>query len=188
MSHLRTQAPELVGSIRIELYGTMLGWREGEPRHLAELACEQGLGDLITEHPGRISYRRSVELLVQSDGALVLGVDDAGYMPSKLFSYALSGKPLLASLRQDGPAFVEFQRRSGLGHAIWFGEFDEMPLPDATATVSAFLREVVTRRTFDRRRLVEPFLAATMARKHVALFEECLPAATSDLSCKQSVA
>lgn len=178
LSNLRVQHPELVGRVRIELYGTMLGWREGDPRHLADLARERGVADLVIEHPGRVSYRRSLELLLESDGALILGVDDAGYMPSKLFTYALSGKPLLASLRQDGPSFAQFQNNPELGHALWFRQSEEIPVSEAVKIVSAFLHEVTERRTFDRRASLERFLAPAMARQHVKLFETCLHCAS----------
>src|SRR5262249_29387791 len=158
LSYLRTQHSKLVGGVRIELYGTMLGWKEGDPRDLLDLACKHDVADLVTEHPKLISYRRSLELLLESDGALILGVDDRGYMPSKFFSYALSGKPVLAALRQDGPAFAQFKSMPELGHALWFGESGEMPLSEAAEIVSAFLHEVTARRTFDRRTMLESFL------------------------------
>jgi hypothetical protein len=129
---------------------------------------------MIREEPGRVSYRRSLELLLQSDGALVFGVDDPGYMPSKLFSYALSGKPLLAVLHREGPAFVQFRRFPALGHALWFGADGDMPLEDAVCVVRAFLHEVVSRQSFDRACDFEPFLAPAMARRHCELFEACL--------------
>ncbi len=174
LSHLRSQYPNLVESIKIGLYGTMTGWREGDPQELAMLARDQGIAHLVEEHPSWISYGHSLKLLLESDGALILGVDDAGYMPSKLFSYALSGKPLLASLRADGPAFAQFQNVRGLGQVLWFNESDEMPLADAAIVVKQFLEEVVARRSFDRRTILEHFLAASMARRHVSVFESCL--------------
>jgi glycosyltransferase involved in cell wall biosynthesis len=174
LSQLRTRFSELCNGIRIELYGTMLGWKPGEPRDLADIAAKWGIDDLVREEPGRVSYRHSIELLLQSDGALIFGVEDPGYMPSKLFSYALSGKPLLATLHREGPAFAHFQRISDLGHALWIGQNEDMPLEDAMNVLEAFLREVVTRQVFDRRTKVMPYLAPAMARRHVELFEACL--------------
>ena len=174
LSHLRAQHPKLVEGVKIDLYGTMTGWREGDPQDLANIARDQGIADLVEEHPRWISYGRSLDLLLESDGALILGVDDAGYMPSKLFSYALTGKPLLASLRADGPAFAQFQNTAKLGHVLWFNESDEMPLADAANIVKTFLEEVVARQNFDRRAILEPFLADSMAHRHVSLFEACL--------------
>jgi hypothetical protein len=174
LSHLRTDSPELIEGVRIELYGTMLGWKPGDRQHLAEIARECGLADIVKENPSRVTYRRSLELLLESDGALILGVDDNGYMPSKLFNYALSRKPMLASLRRDGPAFAEFKNRPQLGHTIWFGQSDEIAESDAVEIARAFLKEVVAKQSFDRQTLLQPNLAAAMARDHVALFEACL--------------
>ena len=152
----------------------MTGWRVGDLRHLAELARKYGVSDLVSEHPKWVSYRRSLELLLESDGALILGVDDTGYMPSKLFSYALSGKPLLASLRRDSPAFAQFQSSPELGHALWFDKVVEMPTVDAMKILNDFIQEVVARKKFNRRAMLEPFLASTMALRHAQLFEACL--------------
>jgi hypothetical protein len=121
-----------------------------------------------------LSYRRSLELLLQSDGALIFGVEDAGYMPSKLFSYALSGRPLLATLHREGPAFSMFQSIPDLGHALWIGQNDDMPLEEAMNVLETFLHEVVARRIFDRGISITPYLAPAMARRHVELFEACL--------------
>jgi hypothetical protein len=164
----------LCEGIRVELFGTMLGWQPSEARHLADIATKWGIDDLVREEPGRLSYRRSLEVLLQSNGVLIFGVEDAGYMPSKLFNYALSGKPLLAIVHREGPAFSIFQNISGLGHALWIGEKDDMPLEEAMNVLETFLREVVARKIFDRGTSIAPYLATAMARRHVELFEACL--------------
>ena len=174
LSRSRQSSPHLCERIRIELFGTMSGWRPGDPRYLADIAAAHGIGALIREEPAWTSYRRSLELLLQSDGALILGVDEVGYMPSKLFSYSLSGKPLLAVLHREGPAFAQFQRGAGMGHALWIGQNCAMPLADATAELEVFLREVVARQAFDRESDLMPHLAPAMAQRHIELFETCL--------------
>jgi hypothetical protein len=174
LAGLRTRSGSLCDGIRVELFGTQLGWRPGEARALADIATKWGIGDLVREEPGRVSYRRSLELLLQSDGALIFGVEDAGYMPSKLFNYALSGKPLLATLHREGPAFSQFQSLSDLGHALWIRQNDDMPLEEAMSVLEIFLREVIARRVFDRGIGISPYLAPAMARRHANLFEACL--------------
>jgi len=174
LSRLRMRSGSLYEGIRIELFGTTLGWQPGEARGLADIAAKWGIDDLVREEPGRLSYRRSLERLLQSDGSLIFGVEDAGYMPSKLFSCALSGKPLLATLHRDGPAFSKFQSIQDLGHALWFGQNDDMPLKEAVNVLETFLREVVARKIFDRCKSLTPYLATAMARRHVELFEACL--------------
>jgi len=174
LSQLRMRSGNLCEGIRVELFGTMLGWRPGEARSLADIAAKWGIDDLVREEPSRLSYRRSLELLLESDGSLIFGVEDAGYMPSKLFSYALSGKPLLATLHRDGPAFSMFKSIPDLGHALWIGQNGDMSLEEATDVLETFLREVVARKIFDRATSIRPYLAPAMARHHVELFEACL--------------
>lgn len=171
---LRSQGNPFVDVVRIRLFGTTYNWKPGDPKPLNEVAQDTGVGDLVAESPERVSYRRSLELLLEGDGVLILGVDDAGYMPSKLFSYALSGKPLLAALHRDSPAFAQFQNTPGLGHVLWFDQSGEMQLSEAVQIVYAFLQEAAARRTFDRHAILEPFLAPAMARRHAELFEACL--------------
>lgn len=169
LAQLRVKG-ELPDGPRVELYGTLRGWREGSRKELAEVADQYGVADLVEERPGWVSYRKSIELLQGGDGALILGVDDAGYVPSKLFTYAYSGKPLLALLRKESPAFAEFQKNPSLGHVLWISETGSMAVEDAAATLSRFIDEVSRRRHFDRSRSVRPFLAQAMAARHADLF------------------
>ena len=163
---VRDETPHAMDGVGIELMGTHFGWREGDPRHLAAIAAEAGVGEWVREDPRRVTYRGSLEQLIGADGALILGVEDDGYMPSKLFSYAWSGKPLLAVLRRRSPAYSLFESMPGLGHALWFDQRGEMSLAEAATVVRTFLDEVKRRRTFDRRALLGSFTAAEMARRH----------------------
>jgi hypothetical protein len=171
LAYLRDNRKRPLNGIAIELYGTLRGWRKGGPKELAAVAGEHGVGDLVHESPAWISYRRSLELLRSGDGALLLGVDDAGYMPSKLFTYAYAGKPLLALLRRESPAFAEFQRNKRLGHVLWFSESETMPIEQAAAVLQEFLAEVERKEQFDRSDAVQPFLARSMAARHAELFD-----------------
>lgn len=174
LATLRAQGHPLVERVRIELFGTHYGWQAGDRKYLEDIAGEAGLSDLVKESPGRVSYRRSLELLLQSHGALILGVDDDGYMPSKLFSYALSGRPLLMALHLDSPAYALSRRIPGLGLVLWFDAQGEVPAADGACEAAAFLEEVFTFKNTDRLAAVKPFLAPAMTESHVKLFEACL--------------
>ena len=174
MGRLRELNGPLADRVRIELYGTTYNWKAGDPKVLEAVAERAGVGDLVRERPERVTYRQSLDLLLDCDGALILGVDDAGYMPSKLFAYALSGKPLLASLHRESPAFAQFGAMAELGHVLWFDADTEMPLTDAARVAERYLREAASRLEFQRRAQLEPFLAPRMARRHVELFDACV--------------
>jgi glycosyltransferase involved in cell wall biosynthesis len=173
LAELHRRQPHLLEHIRIELHGTSSAVAADMDAPLARIAGEFDVADLVGEYPARVTYRRSLELLLHGDGALVLGVDDAGYMPSKLATYAYSGKPLLACLHRDGPAFAMLREEPALGHVLWFAQTEEMPLADAVAVVAAYLEEVGNGRTFARQALLAPLTAAAMAARHAQLFEAC---------------
>lgn len=173
LAELRRRHSPLLENIRIELHGTSSAVAEDTDTPLARIAGEFCVADLVGEYPARVSYRRSLELLLHGDGALVLGVDDAGYMPSKLATYAYSGKPLLACLHRDGPALAMLRAAPAIGHVLWFSQTQEMPLVDAAAEVAAYLEEVRSGRTFARQAELAPYTAAAMAARHARLFEAC---------------
>jgi glycosyltransferase involved in cell wall biosynthesis len=174
LSHLRIHRADLFQRVRIELRGTASAVGGDTDRYLAGAARGYGLADIVSEAPIRVTYRRSLELLLQADGALILGVDDIGYMPSKLFPYAYSGKPILASLHRSCPGFGAFRETPELGHALWFDDKEEMPIAEAADIVGAFLAEVIGRRQFERRVCLDRYSAAVMGQRHAEVFEACL--------------
>lgn len=175
LSRLREKDRSLLHTVRIELFGTMLGWRDGDPTLLEEISRACGVGDMVAEDPRRVTYRRSVELLLGADGALVLGVDDPAYMPSKLFGYARSGKPLLAVLREGGAACQLIRETPGLGHVIGFDASGGVDPVAAARALRAFVEEATGRVRFERSPLLVDNLAPAMATRHAVLFDACLP-------------
>lgn len=173
LAYIRDHSPEALQKVAISLLGTHYGWAPGDPCHLADVAANHGVSQWVHEDPSRVTYKNSLARLTGADGALVLGVEDDGYMPSKLFSYAYSGKPLLAVFRRNSPAYAMFIKEPDLGHALWFDEVEDMPLTAAVEVVTTFLREVKQRRIFDRHALLQPYLSSEMASQHAVLFETC---------------
>jgi peptidoglycan/LPS O-acetylase OafA/YrhL len=173
----------LASRLRIELYGTLYGWTAGMGRPLHDIAIQHGLGAIVEEHPERVTYRRSIELLSSSNGALVLGVDDGGYMPSKLFSYALSGKPLLALLRHGSPAWRLLDGRPEIGRVLTFGAANDGDELERTAdTLAAHLHDMERGTIVDRRQALEPFLAPAMADRTAELFAASIENPTPTVS------
>ncbi|HSV36430.1 MAG TPA: glycosyltransferase [Ramlibacter sp.] len=173
LAQLKRQGDLGADPICFELYGTMLHWRAGDRKHLLEVAQEHDVADLVQEDPRRVSYRRSLELLTGADGALVLGVDEAGYIPSKLFTYALSGKPLLAAFREGSAGHAAMAARPALGHLLCFGG-NALPDAQAASVLQAYLGEVAQGRQIDRTAALQGDLSSAMARRHLALFEACV--------------
>ena len=174
LAELRRWRPNLLQNVRVELHGTASALAAQADPYLAGMAAQAGVNDLIVEHPARVTYRRSLELLLDADGALVLGVDDPGYIPSKLFTYSYSGKPLLACLHRDGSGLQVLRARPALGSALWFSEGEEMPPAEAVALLAGFIEDVAGGRTFSRQNDLAAYTASSMARRHAEVFEACL--------------
>jgi hypothetical protein len=167
---LKTDA-NMTKRIRIRLFGTYAFWKEGDARPMAETIARFGLEEVIEELPARVGYTKAMSLVQRADGLLVLGVDDAGYMPSKLFTYALTGKPLLACLRSDSPANAFFRQIPALGHLVVFGQTGEPASAESVEVARAFMREVAAATVHDRKAQIAEYLSEAMARRHAALFE-----------------
>jgi hypothetical protein len=103
-------------------------------------------------------------------------------MPSKLFLYALTGKPLLACLHTDSQVNDYFKRFPELGMLIHFSGPAEMAAAE-DARLLEFLRQVAARQTFAREKIRAEFSAAAMARRHAELFEKILKTNAEKLTC-----
>ncbi|MDB6171246.1 MAG: hypothetical protein JWL59_557 [Chthoniobacteraceae bacterium] len=170
---LRLHTPELASRVRIKLFGTQGQWQPGDPKVLEDIARKNGVEDLVEEHPSRIGYLKALELILMADGLLVLGVDDPAYMPSKLFTYALTGKPLLVSFHSRSQSNAYFKAMPNLGKLIQFEAQIDADIPNQEI-MSEFVAEMVEGVVTDRKELIAAHLSTAMARQHSALFNRCV--------------
>lgn len=175
-ARLRRSGDPLVERLRIRLFGTDGRWRDGRPRILREVAAEAGAGDLVEEQPTILPYRKALELAAGADGLLVLGVDDPAYMPSKLFLYANTGKPLLASMRHDSQVNGYFAKYGDLGRLMSFGAVAGSEQRNDEA-LRLFLHDMAEGKRFARTEARRDFSAMRMAEQHAELFERIVAAA-----------
>ena len=174
LKRLLEKEPEKLKGIKIRLYGTDGRWKLGQPKILQNLAEKMGMGGLVEEDPTILAYSRSLELMKEADGLLVLGVEDPAYMPSKLFSYSRSGKPLLASLVEGTQAKSYFQGTPEIGHLITFGKTERSRGEETE--IQEFLEEVMQAREFQRPKVREKYSDQAMSGQHADIFEKCIGA------------
>ncbi len=173
LARLNKQEAGLLSNLKIRLFGTYAHWQDGDPRELQGVAKREGVGDMVEERPKRIGYVDALRLALDADGLLVLGVDDTAYMPSKLFLYSMTGKPLLACMRRDSQVNAYFDKYPEIGTLIHFGDSIE-DLEREDELIREFLKEVAGRKTHARPALREEFSASAMAMHHAELFERCV--------------
>jgi len=175
ISGLVSQGHSAAGRLRIHLLGTMYGWRDADPKTLELIAAELGLEGLVIEDPRRVPYFKALHFATAAHGLLVLGVDDPGYFPSKLFTYGFTGKPLLAVLHEDSPALRHFEGPDSLGYCLRFGSDGASSFVDDQDPVARFLTAVERNDTSPRTSAqFEKYLAPAMARRHAEFFQSCL--------------
>ena len=104
LSAARRAARDRLDGLQLWFIGTDYAPAARARATIAPLALQYGLGDCVFEVPRRIpeaaarSFQRDAEALV------VLGSDDPGYMPSKLFGDLASGKPIVAAFAGESTA------------------------------------------------------------------------------------
>lgn len=178
----RARLPELVGRLRFHLHGTTPFWKPGDERYLQQVAHSEGVGELFDEQPGRVGYLDSLHMAQAAAGLLVLGVDDPGYVPSKLINYLLVGSPVLGVFHDQSPVRDVLRRDLPDTSVLWFdGNHDDRPLDQ-------FLEALAAGRRHDRAAALADQLDTAMAARHMALFEACLDRASSPLAPLDSVA
>jgi hypothetical protein len=117
---LRERKPELAARVRLHFVGT--SYAPGKAEKRAEpMAAEFGVADMVTEVTGRVAYLEALQMLLDATGLLIIGTNEAHYTASKIYPYALAGRPILAILH-EGSSAVEALKAMGGAHILTFGD------------------------------------------------------------------
>lgn len=128
-------------AIRFEAIGTSYYADRAPQPTLAPIAASEGLGDLVTEQPQRLSYRETLTALLAADALVVFGSDDPAYTASKIYPYLLARRPLLAVFQAQS-SVVSLLDDVGGAHCA---RFDTTGLKEGAATaMRQFFRDVDT--------------------------------------------
>ena len=111
---------ETFGRLRFEFYGTSYARAGHGVRTILPVAEREGVADQVYENPDRLAYFNSLRHLLDADALLIIGSDDAAYTASKVYPYALAGRPLLSIFHETSGA-AAFVRKTGAGTVVTFG-------------------------------------------------------------------
>ena len=112
-------APEQFRRLRLHFVGTSYAPEGNSIEGVASLARDAGIGEQVNEHPRRVSYLDSLQIMLDSDMLLLVGSDEAHYTASKVFPYLLSARPLLAVFHEES-SINQILRQAGADAAITF--------------------------------------------------------------------
>jgi len=101
IKHYGNEDEALLKTLRIHFIGTSYAAAGRGVKSIEPIALEEGLGEIVSEHPDRIPYSETLRCLLDADALVVPGSNDPAYTASKIYPYLLAGKPLLAVFHEN---------------------------------------------------------------------------------------
>ena len=136
---VRAEHPDLASRVRFVFVGTSnqpAGAVVDQPSHrIAPIAAEEGVADMVEEHPPRVPYLEALSLQANAHAILMLGSDEPHYTASKIYPGMMSGRPFLSIFHEASSAHRILSEAGG-GVALGFAsptELDAQPRAVAQA-------------------------------------------------------
>lgn len=117
---LRARDPDFAAKARLHFIGT--NYAPGSTvERVMPLAREFEVADLVNEFTERVAYLDALQILLDATALLVIGTDEPHYTASKIYPYALSGKPVFSILHEQSSA-VESLTNMGATNILTFSK------------------------------------------------------------------
>lgn len=140
------------------------------------LAVRHGVTALVQEQPARIGYLEALQLLLETDVALLLGSEDRAYSPSKVYPTLLSEKPTLALAPQDSVLEAKIRELGGASLITFDPEARESAIERLTAILRRLLRgeQDPAALPLNRERLEQDYTAAAISGRQLRIFNQII--------------
>ncbi len=172
----RNRRPDLFGRVRMHFAGTTYSAHaEGEYRVLP-VARDMGVGDLVTEHPPRLSYLDASQALLDSQALVVLGNEEPHYSASKIFPYIMAARPLLAIFHRKSNV-VDIMRETEAGRVVTFDNTHPAGnhIGEIADALQAMLTDIDGFHASTRWDAFERYTARAMTQRLAAVFDQVVP-------------
>lgn len=120
VNQLRREKPETFARIRLHFFGTTYDPAATDGL-VMPVANEEGVADVVDEHPRRIPYVDALNVLTSAHGILALGSTQHHYTASKIFPAILARRPLLA-VYHEVSTVCEIMRATRAGELVTYGD------------------------------------------------------------------
>jgi hypothetical protein len=159
--------PDYYKTIRLYFIGTSYAPTGQAELTIMPLAKQFGVGDYVTEIPGRISYYHSLATLNKADALLLPGSDDPNYTASKIYPYLLLKKPVLNIFNSHSPALKVLEEYQ----ASYTYSYDQTP--DLGNKIAAFFESLSYNGPVQYDQQAEgKYSAETLTAKQCVLFDQ----------------
>lgn len=170
------RAPQIFGRLRIHFVGTTYAPKADGAYQVLPLARGMGLEDIVDEHPGRVAYLDSLQILLDSHALVAIGSDAPHYTASKIFAYILARRPLLAVFH-EASSVVGILRETQAGEVVAFdsaGLLAGDPVEKIFRCLERVLSLTADYRPRTRWEAFEPYTTKAMAERLAAAFNKAL--------------
>lgn len=183
IQNARQRNPEPWQTVHLHFVGTSYAPDPLAVKTVDAIAHEYGIGDLVTEHTGRIPYFEAQQLLVESDAILMIGSDDPSYTASKLYPCILAKKPILAIFHEQS-SVVDILDRCQAGQVVTFAQ-ETAPLDRASEITTCLDGLLNLPRSYQPPTdwdAFRPYTAREMTRQLCAVFDQSIQQASERAS------
>lgn len=167
--------PELFSRLAFEFIGTSYAATGKGQLSVMPVAIAEGVAHLVTEVPDRLPYFSALRHLLDADGLVVVGSDDARYTASKVYPYVLVNRPLLALFHKASSA-ATFLKNTNAGSVVTFDQASVSS--ELVATTRQYLEEMLLapRVPEVNQDALAPFMAKAMTARLAGFMNEALAA------------
>ena len=179
----REKRPLLFSKLRLHFVGSNYGPKKGHSSEIMCLAEEVGITEIIDEHPTRVSYLDSLQIMLDSHALAIFGYEEPHYAASKIYPCVLARKPLLAILHEDSSP-VSILEELQASETVTFGPGNAVSkkiteIEAKLGKILAFPRDYEPQTNW---KAFEPHTTRAMTRRLVNVFEAVLAARSAGSS------
>jgi len=113
------RAPNIFEKVVLHFIGTTYSINGADPFRVTAVARDCGVADWTREHPQRVPYLDSLQIMLDAHALILLGSAEPHYTASKVFPYVLAQRPLLAVFHEDS-SVITILREVNAGEIVTF--------------------------------------------------------------------
>lgn len=162
------QQPALFQQVHLHFIGTSYAPKGKGTATISPIAATLDIASYVTEHTDRIGFYESIKNMQNADGLIIIGSNQAAYTASKLYPYILAKKPLLAVMHPQS-SVMHIVGECNAGHLMPIDATSESAYQALVAYLTDVLQHIAPATNWQA---FEPYTAAYMTKKQVALFNE----------------
>jgi hypothetical protein len=158
--------------VELFFFGTSYADPKRAEATTTSLAGEYGIAAQVHERPARIGYLDALQLVLETDVALLLGSEDRAYSPSKIYPTLLCEKPALAIAPRESVLEAKLRELGGASVVTFDAAATEPAIAETARALQRFLRGEpdLAAQPLDRVRLQRDYTAAAIAGQQMRIF------------------